>query len=497
MKKFISLFLILLMLITLIAACGDGGETKGSHDTNTTAAKNEIIEEGSVRPPLNVPVKDYDGYEFRILSINTAVTGNTASLGSYYNSDFIYIPERAGEPINDAVYDRNLKIKEEFNVDIINKEVADVYAEARKIIISGEDAYDIVMPYIDPSFTLAQEKYIYNLYTVPHLDLSNPWWDQALVKGLSLNNKLYTITGDISMQDEELNWAICVNKTLMEQYEVPDLYQIVRAGKWTLDTMYNIGKSVTYDLNGDGILNWEDVYAYGNDASGNQFFYFAAGENIAVLDKDGYPKLTVGGERAISVMDKITNIFNDTNFMIWASKITTSAGGWSELRVMFRENRLMIFSLSMYAVKEFRGMVDDFGILPGPKYDEKQEDYHMIMSTHACISVCIPITNNNLERTGILLEAISYYSQPIQEAYYDITLTGKFTRDEESREMLDLIFGNVVYDIGKAFGWGGFIAQMLTATQKNTGFAALVEANRTKAETEIEKSFEIFMEIDT
>ena len=91
---------------------------------------------------------------------------------------------------------------------------------------------------------------------------------------------------------------------------------------------------------------------------------------------------------------------------------------------------------------------------------------------------------------------MAYHSKPVQEAFYDITLTGKFTRDEESREMLDIIFENITYDIGKAFGWGGYIAQMLTATQQNKGFAALVEANKSKAEAEIKKSFEIFSEID-
>ena len=495
MNKNVCLLLTVLIFFSMIIiACGESVKINdaGNADVFDTNVETEGMAE--TRKPLGVPTIDYGGYKFRILSINSTVTGKGTHPGNNFYSNFTDVPERAGEPVNDAIHYRNLKITEDYNVEIVNTEVADVYAESRKIIAAGEDAYDIITPFIDNAFKLAQEKYIYNLANVPYLDLKNPWWDQVLVEKLSLNNKIYSIIGDIMMDAKELNWCIVTNKVLMEQYNVSNLYDVVRDGKWTLDKMYEIGLSVTHDLNGDNVIDWDDVYAYGNDYTGNQFFYFAAGENIAVLDSNGYPQLTVGNERSINVVDKITRIFNDTNFMIWVSKI--KGEGWTVLRTMFKENRLMIFSLSMYAIKELRGMVDDFAILPGPKYDEQQDKYYMIVSTHACPAVSIPVTVTDLERTGILLEAIAYHSNEVQAAHYDVTLMGKLTRDEESRDMLELIFNSITYDIGKAFGWGAYIGQMATATQKNTGFAALYEQNRAKAEAEIEKSFNIFLEID-
>ncbi|MCL2518895.1 MAG: hypothetical protein FWF15_10070 [Oscillospiraceae bacterium] len=498
MQKFFCLITALLILISVIAACGDSNS--GSNETTTAAANVDTTESVDSRPPLNVPAKDYGGYQFNILTVNTYVTGNNINHGANYYSDFIYVGERAGEPINDAVYDRNLKMMEEFGVEIVAAEAADVYGQARKLIQSGDNLYDVITPPIDSSFQLAQEKFLYNLYNIPYLELSNPWWDQALIKNLSLNNKLYVITGDISIQDEEYNWCFGYNKELLNQTSnALDLHQLVRDGKWTLDVMYDLGKSVTRDLNGDGVLDNEDLFAYGNDYSATHGFFSSAGEKIAMLDKDGYPQLTVGGERAITVIDRLTEIFNDTNFMIWASKMskTVTDNGWLELRLMFREGRLMLYTLSMYVVKVLRDMVDDFSLLPAPKFDERQENYYMSTTTVSCLGICIPITNMELERTGIILEAMSYYSKPIKEAYYDITLIGKITRDEESRDMLEIIFNSVSYDIGDVFGWGGYKNQIYTATQKNTGFTALYEANRTRAENEIVKSYDIFLEIDT
>jgi len=498
MKNYISIILALVLFVSLVAACGDSGKINNSSETNGSAITNDIAEAGKMRPQLTVPKIDYGGYQFRILSINSTVTGNSTSPGGYYYSEYTYIPEMAGEPINDAIYERNLKISEEYNVEIIDKEVPDVFSEARKIIASGEDVYDVITPFIDMSFNLAQQKYIYNLNNIPYLDLKNEWWDQVLIEKLSLNNKLFTITGDISMEDEEMNWLLIINKVLMEQHNLTNLYDIVRDGKWTYDYVHGLGASVTHDINGDGVTDWEDVYAFGNGYYGGQFFYFASGENVAVLDKDGYPQLTIGRERSISVMDKVTAFFNDFNFILWAD-FTTSSGvaGGVYFRTMFKENRLLIFMTNIYAIKELRGMVDDFAIVPGPKYEEKQDNYYMIVSTHACRGICIPVTNTELERTGILLEAIAYYSKIVQEAHLDVTVTGKFIRDEESRDMLELIFNSRNYDIGKAFGWGEYIGQIAEAVRYNKGFAPLVEANKTRAETEIEKSYKIFTEIDT
>ncbi|MCL2518351.1 MAG: hypothetical protein FWF15_07300, partial [Oscillospiraceae bacterium] len=401
------------------------------------------------------------------------------------------------EPINDAVYARNLRILEDYGVEIVNKEVSDVFSEARKLIMAGEDVYDIVTPYIDASFQMAQNNELYNLNDIPYLSLANPWWDHVIIEKLSLNNKLYTITGDISMDDEELNWCLIANKVILEQNNLLNLYDVIKQGKWTFEYFHQTGKTVTRDLNGDGILDHNDIFAFGNDYGSSFFFYFASGENIAVLDKDGNPQLTVGNQRSLNAIEKLTEIYNDTNFILWASKIKSNINGWEEFRVMLKDNRLMMLMTNIFALKELREMVDDFAVFPAPKYDEIQDNYSMIVGTHACNGISIPVTNTNIERTGIILEAMAYHSKEVQDAHMEVTITGKFLRDEESREMLEIIFNNRTYDIGKSFDWGGMVGQIVAAVQNNKSFVPLYEANREKAETAMQKSYDLFLEIDT
>jgi hypothetical protein len=58
------------------------------------------------------------------------------------------------------------------------------------------------------------------------------------------------------------------------------------------------------------------------------------------------------------------------------------------------------------------------------------------------------------------MNCISKYK--LQPAYYDITRTGKYPRDIESSEMLDIIFANRVYDIGMFANLGNLTENLKT-----------------------------------
>ena len=68
----------------------------------------------------------------------------------------------------------------------------------------------------------------------------------------------------------------------------------------------------------------------------------------------------------------------------------------------------------------------------------------------------MPKTNTDLEMTGHVLEAMGYYSQQIlTPAFIDTTVRHKALRDEDSSNMLNLIFENRVYDIANIYDFGG------------------------------------------
>ena len=52
------------------------------------------------------------------------------------------------------------------------------------------------------------------------------------------------------------------NQKLADEYKLPDLYELVRSGSWTLPKYFEITKNVTTDLNGDTKFDDNDRYAF-------------------------------------------------------------------------------------------------------------------------------------------------------------------------------------------------------------------------------------------
>jgi hypothetical protein len=101
----------------------------------------------------------------------------------------------------------------------------------------------------------------------------------------------------------------------------------------------------------------------------------------------------------------------------------------------------------------------DFGIIPYPKWDAGDEyTPHTAGNYHSVISV--PQTNGDLENTGILLEAMAYEGmKTMRPAFYENLLKTKTARESESAEMLDFIFGNLSYDVGTMYNFGGMLGE--------------------------------------
>ncbi len=130
-------------------------------------------------------------------------------------------------------------------------------------------------------------------------------------------------------------------------------------------------------------------------------------------------------------------------------------------------------------------------------FDEAQGEYNNLISTGLVTTTSIPYNCKDTDMTGAVVEAMAYYSvDTLTPAYYDNALKGRYVRDEESGDMLDIIFATRVYDLGFIFDWGG--AGSLVTQQyrsKSTEFASAVESIKTKAETALTEALENFAKL--
>ena len=120
MKRFLSIFLLLVFSFTFLVACD-------SSDANSDGAATQVTDEYIDADGNYVPrfeVKDWEGREFSII-----VRGE--AYGTYQSDDFTTESELYGELIEDAVKKRNDKVETTYNVKINVEKTDDVLGKVR------------------------------------------------------------------------------------------------------------------------------------------------------------------------------------------------------------------------------------------------------------------------------------------------------------------------------------------------------------------------------
>jgi len=196
----------------------------------------------------------------------------------------------------------------------------------------------------------------------------------------------------------------------------------------------------------------------------------------------------------IDYVEALGEIHSDKNLALLGNFNTSSNA--HKVREVFEQGRGLFYSEVMQCVTRMRASDTDFGLIPWPKFDENQSDYHNLIHKLVAQTVSVPITQPDLEKTGIVLEymaGISMYE--LTPAYYDVALTAKQLRDNESAEMLDIILASRAYDLGYIYDWGGLCSSIANLINTgSTNVASTYAAAEKKLNKEIEKTIEKYTE---
>ena len=182
----------------VLASCGSSEPADTKTTTADTAAHTAIATEEVTTDYMPAfPEKDYGGDEFMFLTSSDADDN-----GVDWKTYDIYTENQTGDVIIDAVYERNMWIEETFNVKI-NEYQCVTMTETKKAVNAGVTDYDAVITAIANGCNMGADNYILDLTQVPNIDLKQSWWDQGVLKGTSINNRVYIATGDITIVDNE------------------------------------------------------------------------------------------------------------------------------------------------------------------------------------------------------------------------------------------------------------------------------------------------------
>jgi len=443
----------LLALLTVFscAACASGTSDNAADTTaaDTTAAdvttSEPTNEDLLSAAKAALPEKDFEGANFIIVD-RQHVDWETID---------VYYETATGDPINDAVYERNTILEEKFNIKVVERKVEGPAAAVTKEILAGDDTFDTVTDGLNAlAKNLATAGYIYDFNEIPNMDMSQPYWDQMMNAGLSISEKIYFATGDISIMDNYGTWAMMFNKDMLNDFSLDDPYTLVNDGAWTLDKFYDMAKVASLDLDGDGVMGDWDQYGFLTEQYNAYGLWACTGESITTKNSDDLPELSMFNDRSVAVIEKVIPIQADKITSISGDRHSKAmAEGVNEI---FKQGGGLFIFGGLWLISEYRASEVNFGIIPAPKFDENQDQYYSTYSYGNCTAYSVPITVGDLEKVGTVMESMAILSQyTLTPAYYDITLEGKFLRDDESAGMIDIVLDTRNFDLAPLFNWGG------------------------------------------
>ena len=459
-----------------LASCGNSDSSEA--DTPPTNGESDIIYSGAEVPTHNVPKQDFDGETFNSLCYKMNTTNY------YYFTD----EETSGDPIKEALWQRDELIEEHLNVNLTadmreGNESEAVATLLRDDMMGDLDTYQqVLMHTISGVADVVANGLVYDFASLPNVDLNASWWDLDDMESLRLG-KIYPYgRSDFVISAPHV---VTFNKTLQTNLNLENPYDLVNAGTWTLDKMLEMGKLASADLNHDGEYSG-DHDRFGictSEVSKFNSFLMSCYQPVTKKGENGRLELALNTEKTVKIIEK----FADYRSVGGSVHIDVYELYAKHMDKIFADNRCLFALYDLSFLEQLREFDVDYGIVPYPKFDEEQKEYR---SQDWGPMWAVPAAIKNPELVGSVVELYSYFStDTIVPAYYDKVLEGKLSQDLESRKMLEIIFDSVEFEpINNYFGFRNgtghlaFVIGYLAIDGGSANFASYYRERENEAE---------------
>ena len=463
-KLLVFILAAIMMQSTLLVSCssdtGDETTKAGTESSETeTSAETETETEAETEPEETY---DLGAMEFNMCSPDPAAMT--------WANPIMDAVEITGEPMNDAIYERNRGLEKKLNIVIKETYTDDIWGPnlLRSIVTASDQSYDIVTMLDRFSLSALSEKLIVSYQELPNIDLTKNYWGGNMLKDSSIGGVNYFAFGDFSLYAMDNISTLLFNQNVASQNGINDLYDLVESKKWTYDKFSEYSALVTNDTDGDGEMTDADMWGY--LAMPKQIlpsFWIAGGVRSISKDENDLPVLSMDNETFHNIVGKIFEMSWDSGTW-YANKIDSDND--TTLENMFIRGNSLFHDSTFQKIARLREMDADFGIIPYPMASESQDSYYTRES--GALFSNVPITQENKENIGLILEKLAEESAKITTpAYKNVIMKGKYSRDNQSSQMLDLLYDTRVYDLGDSF-WcdiirDNFIKTMMTTNDRN------------------------------
>lgn len=356
-KKLLALTLSASMVMSM-AACG--GEDNTEDPTPTTAPTNAANPTEPTKSPDNtgegatpVPTEAQDtpapteapSYDFG---------GRTVRIGSYYDMT----PNPDSSYFDKAFSERIKFVEENYNCNIEFVNVGGDYVSAYVTsVLAGDPVCDVgyILSYqLLPA--LIEGGIAYPISDLGVIDFTKPWYQDSAINASTYKGKVYAV-GKVG---PDVQYGIFYNKTLFQQYNLPDLYELYDKGEWNWENFKDIAIKGNVDLDGDGEY---DIHGF-NQRENFIWSFMASNGADAVKKTDAGVELALDSQAAQEALEAYADFMQNVPHMAgWQ-------GDWQAQIYSFRDGQSMMcyeaWWITSYLNNEETGMKDEWGFVPFP-----------------------------------------------------------------------------------------------------------------------------------
>lgn len=445
MKRFLILALVCLMLLPVLAACGN----KTTPPATTTEKKTEAgdlssseesvtdVPEDLYKPSRDLTQLDYKDEIVRILQCD-------------FKKDEFDFNAGSSETMSNAVYARNKQVEEDLGIRFeyvsvnSNAHSPGVLASAvrQNAQNTEKDAFHIVAQPSYYSVSLILDGLYQDLATVEnsYIDLSRKYWSAGFINASTVNDRYYFLVGELCTSVLDEMEVMFVNDQLVDDYlDGIDLHELVYAKGWTYDKMLSLLTEV-------GSGEESGVWGMALDVNSLSIDGMLASLKLTTVGiaDNGMPKVDINNAHNIGIVEKLRDLY-------WNNPSVTNQGGAIK---NFKDQQNAVFTMNMLknAADLYKSGIR-YTLIPMPMFDEKQDDY--VVTAHdeySSISICASVKDASMYTA--VVEDLCYRSHDTTyNAKYEKTYAGQYAQTLKNRKMFDFMFDHLNFDLGAVYSY--------------------------------------------
>lgn len=439
MKRFLILALVCLMLLPVLAACGNKTTPPATTTEKKTEAEDESVTdvpEDLYKPSRDLTQLDYEDEIVRILQCD-------------FKKDEFDFNAGNSEIMSNAVYSRNKQVEADLGIRFEYVSVKststspDVLAATvrKNATADKKDMFHIVSQPSYYSVQLILEGLYQDLAAVEnnYIDLSRKYWTAGFMEASTVNDRYYFLVGELCTSVLDEMEVVFVNDQLVDDYLGGiDLHEMVYDKKWTYDKMLSLLAEV-----GSG----EESGVWGMSLDVNSLsidgMLGAMKMTTVEIGENGLPQVDINNDHNVTLVEKLRDLY-------WNNQAVTNKGG----AIKHFTSAESIFTMNMLKNAEnlYKSGVK-YTLIPMPMYDDKQDDY--VVTAHdeySSISICASV--GEASKYTAVVEDLCYRSHDTTyNAKYEKTYAGQYAQTLKNRKMFDYMFEHLNFSLGSIYSY--------------------------------------------